>query len=192
MSRRFVALDLETTTLDRRFAVPLEVAAVEFAPAAGKADIAEVERFVPYHTDAVLHGADPDALAVNRYYERRLFADMLDPAATAKAADRLVDLLTDAVLVCANPSYDSIILWSWLATIRPDLGREPWHFRHYDVSLATAVEFGLDRIPGLRESAEMWQVSTPAPDWHTAAYDALTTAEVCSAVQHSAATRSGR
>lgn len=183
--RRYVAVDLETTTLDRRFAEPLEIAAVEFDPL-DSGVYGDVLRFVPHHKAELLHRADPEALAVNRYYERKLFAEMMTPAETDAAAGRLIDMLDGAILVCANPSYDSIILWCWLSKVRPDLGREPWHFRHYDVSLATAVELGLDELPGLSKCAELWNLDDAAAHrvaaWHTAAYDAFKTADVCSAV----------
>lgn len=191
---RYVALDLETTTLDRRIAFPLEVAAVEFDPL-DSGVYGDVLTFVPHHRPEVLHAADPEALSVNRYYERRLYADRLNIADTRAAAEHLVSMLTDATLVCANPSYDSIILWAWLSTVMPELEREPWRHRHYDVSLATAIELGLDRIPGLSKCAELWDLdchpaSVDTGRWHTAAFDAFATADVCSAVTR--ATRARR
>lgn len=183
--RRYVAVDLETTTLDRRFAEPLEIAAVEFDPLDSGVYI-DARSFVPHHKPELLHRADPEALSVNRYYERRLYDQMLSPAETDSAAIGLVEMLTGATLVCANPSYDSIILWCWLSKVRPELAREPWHFRHYDVSLATAVELGLDAIPGLAKCAELWDISdgrlNRPGDWHTASYDAFMAANVCAAV----------
>lgn len=181
--RRYVAVDLETTTLDRRFAEPLEIAAVEFDPD-DSGTYNEALTFVPYHKPETLHRADPGALAVNRYYERRLFDQMLTPAETDAAAAQLIDMLDGATLVCANPSYDSIILWCWLSKVRPELAREPWHFRHYDVSLATAVELGLDEIPGLSKCAALWLIDSRdrGDEWHTAAFDAFMAADVCAEV----------
>lgn len=189
---RYVAVDLETTTLDTRLAEPLEVAAVPFDPwePGVYTDSPLPLTFVPFHRPAVLHGADPAALAVNRYYERRLFESMLDPAATAAAADRLVELLDGATLVGANPAYDAAVLWEWISARRPDLGAPPWHHRLYDVSLATRVAQGMNRTPGLREAYQIMMLDH-APreeDWHTALADAYAAADICAAVE----TRHGR
>lgn len=190
--RRYVAVDLETTTLDRRYAIPLEIAAVEFDPL-DSGVYGDIQTFVPFHRPEVLHRADPEALTVNRYYERALYADMLDQEATAEAADRLIRMLTGATLVCANPSYDLVILWCWLSSVAPELACEPWHHRHYDVSLATAVELGLDQIPGLAKCVQLWNLDAAYPEgkWHTATFDALAAADVCAAVTRSTRERTG-
>lgn len=189
---RYVAVDLETTTLDIRFAEPLEIAAVPFDPWAPGVytDSSMPLTFVPHHSPAMVHGADPAALAVNRYYERRLFESMLDPAANDAAVEQLCDMLDGATLVGANPAYDSAVLWAWLSKRRPQLGAPPWHHRLYDVSLATRVAQGMNRTPGLREAFGIWEIDTEprASDWHTALADAFAAADICAAVE----TRHGR
>lgn len=181
MTTRFVALDLETTSLDTECAQILELAAIMFDPNdPGVYD--QVEHYVPHHHRRDLESAEPEALAVNRYYERRLFAQMLDPVATDHAVSDLVDLLTGATLVCANPAFDSAVLWNWLRRRRPDLTSPPWHHRMFDVSLATAVLLGLDDIPGLRVAADLLGVDYSPDRLHSAAGDAFLAADVCATV----------
>ena len=179
---RYVAVDLEATTLDVRFAEPLEIAAVPFDPLDAGVYHSPVMTFVPHHEPAVVHRADPEALTVNRYYERKLYAGMLDPADTIDAAEQLADLLAGATLVGANPAYDSTVLWAWLSK-RLDLGAPPWHHRLYDVELATAITLGLDRIPGLAECAAAFDIDRQTRHAaHTAAGDAFLAADVCASV----------
>ena len=181
MTTRFVALDLETTSLDPECAQILELAAIMFDPNdPGVYD--QVEHYVPHHHRRDLESAEPEALAVNRYYERRLFAQMLDPVATDHAVSDLVDLLTGATLVCANPAFDSAVLWNWLRRRRPELTSPPWHHRMFDVSLATAVLLGLDEIPGLRAAADLLGLDYTPDLLHSAAGDAFLAADVCATV----------
>lgn len=188
--RAYVAVDLETTTLDVRYAEPLEIAAVPFDPLDPGVYHSPVITFVPHHEPAVVHRAAPEALTVNRYYERKLYAGMLDPAATIDAAEQLADLLDGATLVGANPAYDSAVLWCWLSKRLTDLDAPPWHHRLYDVSLATRVAQGMNRTPGLREAYQIMMLDH-APreeDWHNALADAYAAADICAAVE----TRHGR
>lgn len=190
--RRFVALDLETTGLDKLTAEPLEIAAVEFDPLDSGTYI-DVLTFVPHHDARVLHDAEPGALACNRYYERRLFEQMqTPPAESARLTDRLVQMLDGATLVGANPAYDSIVLWRWLIRHRPDLAGEPWHHRLFDVSLAVAQELGRDRMPGLSLAAELMGVSFDRSKLHTAAADAFLAADVCAEVYTAGHRRTGQ
>lgn len=179
---RYVAVDLETTSLDVRCAHPLEIAAFEFDPYDGGQGFEVPEIIVPFTPAQVIQTADPDAFAVNRYYERRLYRDQLDPAATARAADRLLALLDGATLVGANPAYDQAVLWSWLARFDPSATLPPWHHRLYDVELATAAALGLPTIPSLRECATAWGIDHDPSVAHTAVGDAFLAADVCGAV----------
>ena len=182
MTTRYVAVDLETTSLDTSIAFPLEIAAVSFDPHT-PGTYEHLENFVPYHERHVVNQAEPEALTVNRYYERRLYRDMLDQVATDHAIDRLVDLLDGATLVGAHTAYDAAILWQWMRDRRPDLGRAPWHFRLYDVEVAAAALLGLDEIPSLKKAAGMFGLTfATLTGAHTAYGDACLAADVCSAV----------
>lgn len=181
LNRRYVALDLETTSLDTRVAFPLEIAAVEIR-LDDPGVYGRVLTFVPYHVPGVLHRADPEALAVNRYYERRLFEQMSSSAATDQLIDELTTMLDGATLVGANPAYDADVLLAWLRARGRAKDAAPWHFRLYDVEVATAAALGLDRIPGLSTCAEVWGLDTDPSVAHTAAGDAFLTADVFAAV----------
>lgn len=88
-ARRIVVVDLETTSVDPDRAVPLEIAAVEYKPDA-PARRGQVVEYVPPWNPHVLAAADPVALAVNRYYERRVFERTVPPE-DAAAAEQLLD-----------------------------------------------------------------------------------------------------
>ena len=188
---RYVAVDLETTTLDIRYAEPLEIAAIPFDPLDPGVYLLPVETFVPHHPAELVHRADPQALAVNRYYERRLFDLMLTPADTDAAVNTLCELLDGATIVGANPAYDSVVLWAWISKRRPDLAAPPWHHRLYDVSLATRVAQGMNRTPGLGECATIWGLDHDLGRAHTAAGDAFLAADIACSVELSHRGREG-
>lgn len=176
----YVALDLETTGLDVHQAHPLEIAAVEALPD-DPGVYGLMTAFVPHTDRSVINDADPDALAVNRWYERRLYQHMASPAATLEAIDHLVTMLDGAVLVGANPAYDAAILWRWLRP-RTALLTPPWRFRLYDVEVATAAALGLEHVPSLAECVDLWAIDAITATAHTAAGDAFAAADVFAAV----------
>ena len=175
---RYVAIDLETTSLDTHTAYPLEIAAVELTAADDDRDYGDVMNFVPHHRPEVLHAADPEALAVNRYYERRLFDQRLTTADTDRFRSELIEMLTGATLVGANVAYDAAVLWRWLRLHRDAPASPPWHHRLWDVELATAVLFGLDRIPSLSDCVERVGHHQPPETKHTALGDAYAAADL--------------
>lgn len=180
---RYVSVDLETTSLDPWVAFPTEIAAVECLPD-DSGVYGRMTTFVPAHDDAVIHAADPIALSVSRYYERRLFARRPSPEEHAWNLEQLLDLLDGATLVGANPAYDAGVLWSWLRTERPGLDVPPWHFRLFDVELATAIALGTEGIPGLAKCVDLWNLDSfsSTDRMHTAAGDAFAAADVFAAV----------
>lgn len=192
---KYVVLDLETTGLDVWTAEPLEIACVLYDPDGGDlAPHGKTLTFVPYHDPREMaRTADFGALAVNRYFERRLFDVMSSPGETDKLLGELLELLDGATLVGANPAYDAAVLWPWLRrrihgdVTGPEI-RPPWHFRLFDVEAATMVAHDLERIPSLKRAAELWHVPAPPHSSHTALGDALVTCEVFHAIRvHSAA-----
>ncbi|MFW0790090.1 exonuclease domain-containing protein [Gordonia sp. CPCC 205333] len=186
---RYVALDLETTNLDPQLAFPVEIAAVTYDP---DPNTTPGERsdpygfttdFVPAHDASIIHDAEPDALAVNRYYERQLYSVKSTPAETAREIDRLIDQLDGATLVGANPAYDATVLWRYLIDAwapgapAPAPTAPPWHFRLYDVEVATRVALDLDYTPGLARCRELLGLG-PHGGAHTAIGDAWATLDV--------------
>jgi oligoribonuclease (3'-5' exoribonuclease) len=164
-----VYLDCETTGLDPERHQVWEIAyAVDDGPIKST--------FV----DHTLEGADPEALVVGRYRERHRMHDM---AAARNFEDSLIEELSDATLVGANPAFDAAFLAKrW--------GRAPWHYRLLDVCAYTAGTMGLDYVPGLAECAEQLQVAA-TPD-HTAFNDTATAREVYRAAQELALQRAGK
>ncbi len=152
-----VFIDTETTGLNPTTHRAVEVAwAVEDGP---------VRAFVPWHT---LDEADPQALAVNRYFERELDR-MQDDDQPVGEADLLRDL-RGVTLVGSNPAFDA-------AFLRKLLGVQLWHHRLVDVAVCAMWQFGWDRPRGLADIARVLRENgydTPEPD-HTAAGDVSAT-----------------
>ena len=159
-----VYLDTETTGLDPDFHQVWEIA---FALDDG-----------PIHSMVVAHhtlGADPEALAVSKYYERggpvggwdRRRRRMLASEAFEKT---VIDALADVTLVGANPAFDAAMLTArW--------GAAPWHFRLLDVEAYAMGALGYDRPRGLATITRDLRArgfEIPQPD-HTAAGDVATT-----------------
>ena len=161
---RFVAIDIETTGLGAS-AVPLEIALIDI-------DTKVAQLAVPYLSPAAMGAADPEALAVNRYYERRLFRDTLNEQATYDRAHELAEWLTGATLVGANVAFDASVFARWLDHY--DAG-PTWHFRLYDVEVATMTAYGLSAIPSMRRCCELLDINNTDP--HTAYGDACAAAE---------------
>lgn len=179
---RYIALDLETTSLDTTRAFPLEVAAVEVFPD-DPGVYGTVHTFVPHHERSQLIDADPQALSVNRYYERRLYDLMSSRAETERHLNDLVDMLAGSTIVGANPAYDAAVLWRYLVEDHK-VTKQVWHHRLYDVEVATAAALGLDSIPGLAKCAALLDLDTDTSVAHTAAGDAFLAADVFTAVYH--------
>lgn len=189
---KFVVLDLETTGLQTcppNQAEPIEIAAVLYDPdtTADTAPHGTVLSFVPYHDQRdMLARAEFGALAVNGYFERRLFDAVLTPAETNSQIEALCELFDGATIVGANPAFDTAILWPWLRA-RTFGGRSqsspPWSFRLFDVEAATMVAHSLDRVPSLAQCAQLWEVHTHAHNAHSALGDALVTCDVFHAIR---------
>ncbi len=177
---RYVALDLETTSIDHLLAFPLEIAAVTYDPSTDLDPYGFTTVFVPDHPRSVIAEADPEALAVNRYFERRLFDGMSSAAETARQIDVLIKQLDGATLVGANPAYDAAVLWRYLSTFGPArLTAAPWHFRLFDVEVATRVALGLDYTPGLSRCLDLLDLGPISPSMtHTALGDGFAALDV--------------
>lgn len=169
---RFIAVDIETTGLDVLGAWPIEVAAAEIGNGL-------VRCCAPHIPKVVMADAEPQALQVNRYYERGVWADQLDDQTTREWAAEFCEWFDGAYLVGANPAFDAAVLGRWLRY----LGfQTPWHYRLLDVEAMTMAALSLDAPPSLSKCAAHWNIEVQEPK-HSAMADALTTANVFEAIQ---------
>lgn len=161
--RQTVVVDTETGGLAAD-AIVLEIAAVNI-------ETGEEFRVVPFQPAGYLSKVDPEAMAVNRFLERRAFADMLEDAdANKNAFAWLYTMLEGNVFAGSNPAFDA-------PKIAKLIGGEPWHHRLADVSAYAAGVLGIPptELPGLNKVCELLGVVNDDP--HSALGDARATAE---------------
>lgn len=127
-----VFLDMETTGLHD------EAQAFEVAWLPDWESTSEIRRLVLPHT---LHGADPEALAVNHYRERGIANE---PVCTEQDLDHLRVELTGANLVIANPVFDERFL-------KALLGFPVWHYRFTEIESYAQAIFALPNPPGMSD-----------------------------------------
>ncbi len=178
MTRQLIVVDTETTGLDTSFHVPLEVAAVNV-------DTGEHMTFVPQTPRGAFDQAAGDALQINRYFERGLFAARLNYEATWRAYADLWKMLEGNTFAGSNPAFDAAMLLRGVDVTRMEAGmwddsiphRAPWHHRLADLSAYAAgiLEYPPTELPGLNLVCQAVGVENDAP--HTALGDALATAE---------------
>lgn len=168
MSRQFIVVDLETTSLDTATCSILEVAA--FNEQTG-----ETLRFVPYVESGELANAQPIALSINRYYERRLFEEELSGADTRVELRKLSEMLRGNTLGGSNPRFDAAVLKRVIG--------EVWHHRLADLSAYTAGALRLlpTEMPGLEKCCELLGVVNANP--HSALGDVMATVECFQAIE---------
>ncbi|DAZ90097.1 DNA polymerase III, alpha subunit, Gram-positive type [Mycobacteroides abscessus subsp. bolletii] len=160
-----IVVDLETTGLDSDVHSVLEVAAVNVATG-------QELYFVPHIQSDQMTLADPEALRVNRYYERGVFRKMLkSPADNGPAYRELYDMLKGNRLGGANPRFDADML------VKATGYTESWHYRLADVCAYASGALGLDPsdIRGLHDVCV--SLSVDAGTEHSALDDARATAE---------------
>ena len=154
--RDFLYLDIETTGLDVLVHQPVEVSwALN--------DETPTTITLP-HT---LEMADPEALEINRYYERGL-NDITKWAGDKEIAE-LEAALEDAHIAGSNPAFDTGFLHQY--------GFRGWYYRLMDVPLWVAGRLNLPESLGLKRTADLMRhdgFEIPEPD-HTAGGDVLTT-----------------
>lgn len=175
LARNLWVVDLETTSLDTEKAYILEVAAVNV-------ETGQFIYFVPFVKPSVFGAADPQALTVNRYFERRLYDRMLTQGETEETYNDLACLLSGETLGGSNPAYDSAVLSRAFVDVSAgsewlSLDRAPWHYRLADLAAYAAGVLGLPptETPGLSKVCELLDVTNEEP--HTAMGDARATAE---------------
>lgn len=161
--RELVIVDIESTGLGTAFHWPLEIAAINLTSR-------EELHFVPFIPASALGDANPQAMQVNRYYERGVWKDMLPNLdANQKHYNTLAEMLQGNTLGGANPRFDAAILARFVG--------EPWHHRLADVSAYAAGVLGLPLgdLPGLDKVCDALGVTNA--EAHSALGDARATAE---------------
>lgn len=154
-------LDIETTGLDPYTDEVLEVAYLR--------EYDDPFSLVTTHFSMQIdeRSASPDALKINRYWERK--PELLDiQLAWSPAAYKLVTDLKDHIIVGNNPTFDLTFLtqflrkWAWKPT---------WYYRPLDVGSMAQGRFrerGVTRTPDIAE-----RLGVPLPDdQHSALADA--------------------
>lgn len=175
--RHLVVVDVESTGLDPARHVPVEVAAINMTTG-------EELRFVPRVAANALVGMPvaPEALRINGYYERGLWADPITYADTVDAYRLLWNMLDGNTFGGCNPSFDAGMLIAGyrhasLCHVNFSNDAPPvWHHRLADISTMTAGHLDLPPtdLPGLDRCCELLGVTNEAP--HTAMGDARATA----------------
>ena len=166
MTRQLIVCDVESTGLTPGRHVPIEIAAINTTTG-------EELYIAPYVEPSAWGRADPAALAINRYFERRV-PDRIEIAPDELVkANTLAEWLSGNTLAGANPRFDHAMLDLFFARYEVD-SWEP-HHRLADLSAYAAGVLGIDpaELPGLSDVARIVGIGD-APD-HTAMTDARVT-----------------
>jgi oligoribonuclease (3'-5' exoribonuclease) len=183
--------DCETTHLDAEIGEAWEVAVIlRETDADQTTDTEYVWQFAPDLTVA-----DPESLAIGRFYERYAVPAHVDAAFTGyetgivpmtrfQATSAILSVLQGAVLVGSNPGFDDRFL-------RKLLGAAPWHYRPIDIAtLAAGHMWALEHELMAKDTkpiSSRWLsrqvgVEPPGDDAHQALADARWARDVFDAV----------
>jgi DNA polymerase-3 subunit epsilon len=174
--RHLIICDTETTGLLEHH-VPLEVGFWDLSTDAHG-------RFLPELTSDDLAMADPEALRINRYYERGLDREPQD--VTGYRLMQFHRVMAKNVLVGSNPSFDAGMLNR--AFKRHGLPVDPWFYKMIDIGTYAAGVLSLPIInpPKLATVCELLDIE--AGD-HSAMGDVMATGWCLKRLQHIANSR---
>ncbi|ABE67716.1 hypothetical protein Wildcat_136 [Mycobacterium phage Wildcat] len=160
--RHIIVVDVETTGLGLNPTI-LEVAAKDLMTD-------RVLSFIPNVPSSCWAGLDPQAMAINRYFERGSWRDMLTPNETRDAYAELRDMLDGNTFAGSNPSFDSKLL--------ARNGAVTWHHRLLDLAAYAAGVLDLNpwELPGLDDVAKALGIPIPE-ERHGALADVELTAQ---------------
>lgn len=144
--RQLIVVDVETTGLDSSVHVPIEVAAVNF-------ETGEELYFVPHLRPEDLVSASPEALEINRYFERGVWREMLSPFDTRSRYIELFQMLDCNTLGGSNPRFDSDMLRRGYHIAVDSWPKEVWHHRLADIAnyAGTALQLAPHELVGLAD-----------------------------------------
>lgn len=166
-SRAIYVVDIETSGLDRHQSDILEVAWVNLD------DPDDFGGFVPELPSKWLERADLEALAVNRFIERRGWEQALSQDETVELWSEFREDLGGTVFAGVNPQFDAQFIARDLAGYGH---KPPWHYRLLDLGSMACGTLEIDphEVPSSAEIFQMLDVVNEAP--HTALGDAQATA----------------
>ena len=178
--RQVIVVDVETTGLHDAAAI-LEVAALNL-------NTGEEITFVPYVTREQLANAQPEAMRINRYYERGVFRNALNEESTRLMYETLHGQLEGNTFAGSNPTFDSRLISRekyfkkseyvpfGVKSYAHAFGA-PWHHRLLDLSAYAAGALGLplEELPGLHKVCEILGVKNE--EEHSALGDVRATAQ---------------
>ncbi|AMQ66989.1 DnaQ-like exonuclease [Mycobacterium phage Bipper] len=183
MSKHLVVVDVESTGLVAERHVPLEVAAINVTTG-------EELYFVPFLHPEDLANAEPEAMQLNRYFERGVWRLALPQAETETRYRQLFDMLSGNTFGGANARFDAEMVRYGYARARqgvqvnrsmsslmvPD---ETWHHRLSEVQSYYCGVMGTDPAepPSLIAITEQLGLMYPEDQQHSALADARVTAE---------------
>ncbi|MGV7864057.1 3'-5' exonuclease [Mycobacterium kansasii] len=172
MTRQLIVCDVETTGLDPARHHVLEVAAINVETGAEY-------YFAPRLPAGALAQAEPEALAINRYFERRIYKRIRSSKDHQSEWWNLWELLSGNTLGGSNPAFDAAMLNKGVADAGLDglSDLSPWHHRLADLAAYAAPALGLapNELVGLGDICSALGVENTAP--HSALGDARATAE---------------
>lgn len=186
---RLIVVDVETSGLDVAAHDVLEVAAIDLATG-------DELYFVPNPINVEwLPAADPDALRINRYFERRVYADQLDVTTTRDRWRALAKMLDGNILAGVNPDFDARFIEAAFSTHSalaptPFTGRRNHRMR--DLATYAAGVLGTDPAEPASSSDIFTSLGIVNDEPHSARGDARATAEAFRRLQATAAQRSRR
>lgn len=161
-----LVVDVETTGLNEDLHQVFEVAWCDIYGKGGRSLI------LPHS----LENAQPEALEVNRYYERGL--DLAFPVPWNMARAEMLGAFKDKIFVGSNPDFDRRFLSRLL-------GSEPWHHRRVDVTNMAQVMLGEPVPMGMAKTVDelnsRYDTKIKVPD-HTALGDVRSAVAVYRAV----------